>query len=390
MSEVTRSPLKAGFVLDALWGDLKGENKPLMRPVRLAISGVGLVGKRHADAINRLPQAELVGVVDPSEAGRIYAREHGLPCFDTLAELFEAQTPDGVILATPTPLHVEQGLECVRQGCPVLVEKPIAISARDALELVTASERASVPLLVGHHRRHNSLIRKAREIIDAGEIGDIRAVHINCWFYKPDDYFEAAPWRKKIGAGPISVNLVHDVDLVRYLCGEVVSVQAQATPSVRGFENEDVAAAVLKFENGAIGTITVSDSIVAPWSWELTSREYPIYPPTSESCYMLGGSHGSLSVPDLRLWTHRDGARDWWKPISATTLTREASDPLMNQIAHFAEVIQGHAEPLVSGREGLRTLQVIESIQLAAQTEQTVFVGRDDESQGPEGEQAAQ
>ena len=81
------------------------------------------------------------------------------------------------------------------------------------------------------------------------------------------------------------------------MCGQVESVQAQCSPSIRGFENEDMAAALLKFENGAIGTITVSDSIVAPWSWEMTSKENPIYPSTSESCYVIGGTHRSLSIP---------------------------------------------------------------------------------------------
>lgn len=333
------------------------------------------MGKRHADIINQHPETTLIAIVDPSEAGRDFAQAQDLPCFGSLAELFEVSAPDGVVLSTPTPLHLVQGLECVQQGCPVLVEKPLAASAQDGLRLVVAAEKANVPLLVGHHRRHNPLIQKAREVIDAGEIGEIRAVHASCWFYKPDAYFDEAPWRKEAGAGPILVNLVHDVDLVRYLCGEVISVQAQAAPSARGFANEDVAAAVLKFEGGAIGTITVSDSIVAPWSWELTAREHPIYPPTSESCYMFGGSHGALSLPDLRLWTHRDGPRDWWTPISATTFVRAASDPLVNQIDHFAEVIRGRAEPIVSGREGHRTLQVIEAIQSAARTGKTVLVG---------------
>ena len=256
---------------------------------------------------------------------------------------------------------------------PVLVEKPIATTAEDARSLVNAAEQAGVPILVGHHRRHNPLILKAHEMIGEGLIGEVRAVHASCWFYKPDPYFEEAPWRQRIGAGPISVNLVHDVDLIRHLCGEIVTVQAQATPSARGFENEDVAAAVLRFENGAVGTITVSDSIVAPWSWEMTSGEYPVYPATQESCYQIGGSHGALSLPDLTLWTH-PGARDWWSPISATTAPREASDPLVNQIAHFAEVIAGRAEPLVSGREGLKTLQVVEAIQVSAATSTLVSV----------------
>ncbi len=230
-------------------------------------------------------------------------------------------------------------------------------------------------MLVGHHRRHNPLIRHAHAMIKNGKLGSVRAVHGTCWFYKPDEYFDAAPWRKCKGAGPISVNLVHDIDLIRHLVDEIVSVQAQAAPSVRGYENEDVAAAVLKFANGAVGTITVSDSIASPWSWEHTAREYPIYPATPENCYLIGGSKSSLSIPDLRLWKHDGGKQDWWSPISASCQVRESSDPLVNQMTHFADVIKGEVEPLVSGREGFLTLQVIEAIQKAAKTGETVMVG---------------
>lgn len=334
---------------------------------RLVIVGAGLVGRRHADAITHAPGASLAGVVDPDPQAQSVAAAFGAPWFASLAEMFGALEPDGVILATPTPLHVEQGLACVAKGLPALIEKPIAVRAADAEHLVEAAAAANVPLLTGHHRRHNPLIQKARETILEGRIGVIRAVQAQCWFYKPDSYFETAPWRTRKGAGPISVNLVHDVDLLRYLCGEIISVQAQAAPSARGFENEDVAAALLRFENGAIGSLTVSDSIVSPWSWELTARENPIYPPTSQSCYLIGGSQGSLSVPDLSLWTHQD-APDWWSPIAATTLVRGASDPLINQIAQFAAVIRGEQAPLVSGLEGLKTLRVIEAIQQAADT----------------------
>lgn len=340
-------------------------------PTSLAIAGIGLVGKRHAEAIANVAGAKLIAVVDPSQEGADYCKELGLPHYATLDELFARSRPAGVILSTPTPLHVEQALACVENNCPVMVEKPLATSAEAARPLLEAAEAKAVPLLVGHHRRHNPLIRKAKQIIAEGKIGDIRAVQATCWFYKPDPYFDIAPWRKLKGAGPISVNLVHDVDLIRYLCGEVASVQAQAAPSRRGFENEDVAAAVLRFESGAVGTITVSDSIVAPWSWEMTSGEYPVYPVTDQSCYHIGGSHGSLSVPDLKLWSQGQ-ERDWWSPLSATVMPRESSDPLINQIRHFVEVIAGREAPLVSGQEGYRTLQVVEAIQAAAASGQTV------------------
>lgn len=340
---------------------------------RLVIAGIGLVGRRHASAIAASKDAELVGIVDPSDEGRSYAQSNGLPWYASLETMFAADRPDGVILSSPTPLHVEQGMTCVEYKCAVLVEKPLAVASSDAFKLVKAAEDAGVELLVGHHRRHNPLIQKASEIITDGRIGQVRSVHANCWFYKPDHYFDVAPWRKLKGAGPISVNLVHDVDLIRYLCGEVVSVQAQARPSSRGFENEDVAAAVLKFKSGAIGTISVSDSVVAPWSWEMTSGENPIYDQTNQSCYNIGGSLGALSVPDLKLWSH-GAVPDWWSPIAAEEVSYDSSDPLANQIAHFVEVIEGRVKPLVSGREGLRTLQVVEAIQTAAATGDTVHI----------------
>jgi len=343
----------------------------MTQPVRIAVVGAGLVGQRHIAAIASLPHVTLAAVVEPS--GAAFGET---PVYPDLDGLFASQEVDGVVLSTPTPLHLDGARFCVERGVPVLVEKPLATSAAEAADIVRAGEETGVPILVGHHRRHNPIIQKAAELIKTGAIGEIRAAQATCWFYKPDDYFDAAPWRKKHGAGPISVNLVHDVDLMRHLCGQVVSVQAQLTPSVRGYENEDLAAAVLRFASGAIGTITVSDSIVAPWSWEMTSAEYPIYPVTDQSCYHIGGSEGALSIPDMRLWRH-DGEKSWWNGISATAMPRPASDPLINQIAHFAEVIEGTAPPLVTAQEGLATMRVVEAIQQAATTQTLVHIASD-------------
>ena len=340
-------------------------------PLRIAIAGLGLVGLRHAKAISHVNGISLCAVADPSVDSKKYASAKGLPHFDALDELIEAVQPDGIILATPTTLHVAQGWLCVDASIPVLIEKPLANNLAEGEALVKHARAANVPILVGHHRRFNPIIRKAHNMISEGQIGEVKSVHATCWFYKPDSYFDIAPWRKNEGAGPVSVNLVHDIDLIRHLCGEITQVQAQAKPSSRGYDNEDVAAALFIFGNGGIGTVSVSDSIVAPWSWEFTSREYPIYPFTGQSAYQIGGTQGSLSVPDLALWTH-DQERDWWSPISAKFVDCERSDPLINQIDHFASVIRGETTPRVSGCEGLRTLAVIKAIQIAAKTGQTI------------------
>ncbi len=333
----------------------------------IAVVGFGLIGRRHAEVLRRSPGLRLSAVVDPNNNSRRAAEELGTQVFASLDDLFEADRPDGLVLATPTPMHIEQALKCYAHSCPVMIEKPISVSAAEAGILTRAADKAGLPLLVGHHRRHNGMVKAAKAAIVAGAIGDIRAVQATCWFYKPDYYFEAAPWRTKKGAGPISVNLVHDVDLLRHFCGDVSTVRAISVPSARGFENEDLASAILTFKSGTIATISVSDSIVSPWSWELTSRENPAYPAANESCYLIGGSKGGLSLPDLRLWRH-EAQPDWWAPISATSLTCDSEDPLVTQMNHFANVIRGREKPLVSGLQGLRSLEVVEAIASSAKT----------------------
>ncbi len=332
---------------------------------RIAIVGFGLIGRRHAEVVRRAPELELAAVVDRDLESLADAAALGAPVYSSMPDMIEAEAPDGIVLATPTPQHVEQGLICIDAGLPLLVEKPIAPTSDDARILTDAADSADVPLLVGHHRRHNGTVRAAKAAIDSGAVGEIRAVQATCWFYKPDHYFEKAPWRRQKGAGPISVNLVHDVDLLRHFCGEVESVQAVVVPSRRGFENEDLATAVLRFASGAIATISVSDSIVAPWSWELTARENHAYPATSESCYLIGGSEGGLSLPDLRVWRH-DADPDWWTPISARTLTCRMEGPLSMQMSHFARVIADEEAPLVPGVEGLKSLEAVEAVVLSS------------------------
>ena len=341
-------------------------------PVKLAVLGAGLIGRRHVEHVIAEPEAELLAVVDPSPVGRALAEERGVAWFPSLADLLAMQRPDGIIVATPNRLHVANGLECVAAGVPALVEKPIADDVASATRLVEAAESAGVPLLTGHHRRHNPLMQKAKEIIDSGRLGRVLAVHGSCWFFKPDDYFDV-PWRRERGAGPVLVNLIHDIDNLRYLCGDIVSVQALDSNAVRGNPVEETAVILVRFASGALATITVSDAIVAPWSWELTTGENPAYPRTEESCYLIGGTHGSLTIPHLDVW-HNRGERSWLEPIHRERVRVERQDPLRLQVRQFCRVIRGLEQPLVSGREGLETLKVIAAVKEAAETGRMVRI----------------
>ena len=354
-------------------GDLIGS-----RSKRIAVAGAGLVGRKHAALA--ASQDALHAIIDPDPATRDLAERHGCLWYQAVEVYLTSHRPDGMIVATPNQLHVEHGLACVGHGVPALIEKPIADVPGAAATLVREADLAGVPILVGHHRRHNPIVKAAKAAIDAGALGRVVSVHAQFWLYKPDDYFEPA-WRCSKGAGPVFINLIHDIDLLRHLCGEIVSVQAVESNLTRGHDVEDSAAMLLTFENGALGTVSVSDTIPAPWSWELTAAENPAYPETDAACYTIGGQKGSLSVPDLRLWSY-SGKPGWWEPIDSRMLPVEPADPLPLQFKHFLDVIDGSAQPLVPGAEGLKTLAVIDAIKEAAATGQAQPVKRYDQGSG--------
>jgi predicted dehydrogenase len=341
--------------------------------VRIAVAGAGLIGRRHIERIRTRTSAELAAVVDPAVPAADIAA--GVPLYRTLDELFAAGRPDGVILATPNRLHVEGGLACVAAGVPVLVEKPLADTVAAGARLVAAAEAAGVPLLTGHHRQHSPIMAAAREVVAGDVLGRLVAVQGSAVFYKPDDYFAAGGgWRRVAGGGPILLNLIHDVNILMALAGDVVAVQAMTSDAIRGFAVEDTAAVLLRFASGALGTFLLSDTAAAARSWELTAGEDPAYPAhDDEDAYLIAGTTGSLGIPTLRLRVYR-GTRSWYEPMDRSVVPRDHADPLANQVAHFADVIRGRAAPIVSGRDGLKALAVVEAIRQAADSGRLVTV----------------
>jgi predicted dehydrogenase len=337
---------------------------------RIAVAGAGLVGRKHIDIAHE--RGALHAVIDPDARASDLAAARGCLWYAGVDDYLADHKPDGMMIATPNQLHVEHGLACIRHGVPMMIEKPIADVPKAAAVLVQEAKAAGIPILVGHHRRHNPIVKAAKAAIEAGALGRVVSVHAQFWLYKPDDYFDQS-WRCAKGAGPVFINLIHDIDLLRHLCGEVTRVQAVESNRIRGHEVEDSAVIILEFEDGALGTVSVSDTIPAPWSWELTSAENPNYPETNAACYSIGGQRGALSIPDLKLWSYA-AKPGWWEPIDSRTLPAEKADPLPLQFEHFLDVVDGRAPPLVSGDEALRTLAVIDAIKDAAATEKAQHV----------------
>lgn len=346
-----------------------------MKKTRIAVAGAGSIGRAHIKRILEDPQTDLACIIDPAPQAKELAASLRVSKFDDLAIALAETKADGVILATPNTAHVPGGLAAVEARVPMLVEKPISSDVASARTLVEAAERAGVPILVGHHRRHSAHIRKAKEILESGRLGHIAAVNAVCLYRKPDSgYFDGAgSWRREPGGGVMLINLIHTVDDLRNLCGEIVGVQAAGSKMIRKFPVEDTAAALLHFENGALGTIVISDTVAAPWSWEMTSGEDKAYPHTDQSCYFIGGTKGALAIPSLDLWSY-EAEPHWNKPIQATRVHAPPEDPLVVQLRHFCEVVRGEAKPKLDGRGGIRTLETTLAVKRAADTKTTVEI----------------
>lgn len=327
-----------------------------MSSIKLAVIGTGLIGQKHLEIVSANADCELVAVCDVQPEGKATAERYGVPFYQDYARLLAEETLQGAIIATPTHLHTPVGIACAEHGVHILVEKPISTTIAQAKQLLEMAELCHIQVLVGHHRRHNPLVQQARIFIQNNEIGKLVAVSVLWALLKPSDYYDVA-WRTQPGGGPVLINLIHDIDNLRYICGEIRSVYAVTSSVARGFAVEDTASIALEFEQGAVGSILVSDATPTPWSYELTSGENPAYPQTGQDCYHFYGRQGSLAFPTMTLWRYpQTGTAGWYQPLAQHHLERELCDPLTAQLAHFCRVIRGEEAPLVSGQDGLKTL----------------------------------
>lgn len=352
------------------------------RLTRIALLGAGQIGREHATRIGRHGECTLHSVVDPTPAAAAWAAGQGVPCHATLDALLNGPLPDAAIIATPNTLHVEQALALIRRGVPVLVEKPVAHTLAAGEALVRAQAQTGVPVLVGHHRRHSPALSRAHATVQSGQLGRLVAVNTTVLFHKPDAYFDVA-WRSEAGGGPILINLVHEIDALRWLVGEVVAVQARASNATRGHAVEDTAAVVLEFASGALGTLLISDCAASPRSWEQTSGENPSYArDDTQDCLFLAGTRGSLAVPTMTLW-QAEGAASWFTPLQRRPVMAPEADPLTRQLDHFCDVVRGRAEPLVTVADALASLRVTLAVHEAATTGRRIDTRPADLAQRP-------
>jgi predicted dehydrogenase len=345
-----------------------------MEKVRIGLIGLGLMGTPHARILEKVPECDLVAASDVDEKQKRVTEELGIGYYRSYEEMIARESLQGVILAVPNHLHAPIGTVCAGKGLHLFVEKPIAQSVSEADRLIEAAKENKVHILVGHQRRFSSLVEKARDIITGGELGRLVGVNITWALLKPGSYYEGPmSWRKEKGGGPILLNLIHEIDNLRYLCGEIDEVYAMVSNKIRNFPVEDTASITLRFKSGAVGTIFLTDCSPSLTSWEGTTGENPLLYSDFGNCYNFFGTEASLLFPQMKRRYYADPAKTGWNyPMTEQGYKIAREDPYVKEFSHFCRVIQGREIPRISGEDGKRTLEATLAIKRSGETGQPV------------------
>jgi UDP-N-acetyl-2-amino-2-deoxyglucuronate dehydrogenase len=339
----------------------------LDRKIRVALIGCGRIAANHFGAIEtHAEHLQLVAVCDNNPAAlAAAAQRYGVPGHARLDDLLEQERFDLAIICTPSGMHPDQVVKCARAGVHVMTEKPMATRWQDGVRMVRACDEAGVRLFVVKQNRRNTTLQLLKRAITEKRFGRIYMVHLNVFWTRPQEYYDAARWRGtwELDGGALMNQASHYVDLIDWLIGPVADVQAMTGTLERDIEVEDTAVMNVRWRNGALGSMAVT---------MLT------YPKNLEGSITILGEKGSvrvggLAVNEIQHWQFED-VRDYDADIKSanyeTTSVYGFGHPLYYN--NVIEVLRGQAEPETDGREGLKSLEVLIAAYLSARDGRTV------------------
>lgn len=338
----------------------------------IGLIGGGNISETHARAARALAGVEIAAIygTNAEKVGRL-SREHGGRPYTDFEQFLGHRPMDLVAIGSPSALHAAQGIAAVRRGLHVLTEKPIDIKTERADSLISEAEKAGVKLGVFFQDRCKPDILRVKKVVDAGALGQPILADARVKWYRPPDYYATSRWRGTWaldGGGALINQAVHTVDLMLWLFGDVVSVQSTSKAAVHTIEVEDTLVALLQFANGALGVLQATTSV------------FPGYRRRLE----LSGSQGTLIIEQDRLLAAdlRNPPVDLL-PSGEADLNPSADSPVVSDarghqsvLEDFLESIQSNTSPRCDGREGRRSLALVEAIYEACRTGKQVSCTR--------------
>ncbi|WP_133126944.1 Gfo/Idh/MocA family protein [Legionella nagasakiensis] len=340
------------------------------RKINIALVGCGRISKNHLQAIQQhQDRLTLTAVCDTNEEAMLAAsQEYGVDGYNNIGDLLKHCNADIVSLCTPSGIHPIQAIKVAQSGRHVITEKPMATRWQDGLQMVRACDEAGVRLFVVKQNRLNATLQLLKHAIEQERFGKIYMVNINVFWTRPQDYYDqGGGWRGtwELDGGSFMNQASHYIDLIHWLLGPVQSVQAMMGTLARKIQAEDSGVMNIRWRNGAMGSVNVT---------MLT------YPKNLEGSITILGEKGTvrvggLAVNEIQHWEFADKRPEDEQIKEAsyqTTSVYGFGHPLYYD--NVINSLQGTAEPLVDGREGLTSLELLIAAYRAARDNQTVHL----------------
>ncbi len=345
-----------------------------MKKVRTASVGCGKVARLHVAALTALPQAQLVAVCDTDAARSAeMAASCGVPGFTDIRRMIDEAKVEAVIICTPHPVHAEPAVIAAGAGVHVLVEKPLAATLPDCDRMLEAASRHRVKLAVVSQRRFFEPVARMKNAIDAGKIGRPILGSVVMLSWRNEQYYQSDPWRGKWateGGGVLINQAPHHLDILQWLMGPVEEVSGYAENLNHPYiEVEDTAIGAIRFRSGALGSVLVSLSQKPGIYTKIHihgSNGASVGAQTDTGATFIAGVSEAVAPPFNDLWTI-PGEEAFLAELHALDGARYRQiDPgwhyHMLQDCDFLDAILEDREPLVSGAEGRKVVEIIAAI----------------------------
>jgi UDP-N-acetyl-2-amino-2-deoxyglucuronate dehydrogenase len=325
--------------------------------INIGLIGCGRISKNHFEAIAAQPDARCIACCDIIEdRAREAAEKYSIPNWtNKYEEMLKRDDIDLISICTPSGLHPEHGIRAAKAGKQVLTEKPMACRLNEADELIKACDEANVKLFVVLQNRLNPAIQLVRRAFDEGRFGKIYMITSNVFWTRPQDYYDMAPWRGtwELDGGAFMNQASHYVDMVQWFGGPIEEVKAITSTLERNIEAEDTGSAIIRFQNGAIGSINVT---------MLT------YPKNLEGSITILGEKGTVrvggtSMNKIEHWEFAD-QHDYDSEVDQAN-TNPNSVYGFGHSGYYRNVLdclQNSATSSSNGREGRKSLYLLEQI----------------------------
>lgn len=346
-----------------------------MKPVRLGLIGLGGMGRSHLRRLADIAEIELVGVADVNEAAvKEVSAEREVPGYTDHRQLMEESGAEAVLIATPHPFHAPIAIDAAERGLHVLSEKPIGVTVSEADAMIEACRKAGVLLGVMFQRRLDSAVRKAKEIIDSGTLGEIYEVEmISTAWYRLQSYYDGGAWRgtwKGEGGGILANQTPHNLDLWAWLAGMPSALMASVVTRVHNIEVENTVHAIMEYPGVKTGYFRATTA-----------------DPLGDDRIEVLGSKGRLICKrrslqlcryEVPIPTHIHEATDRKFPVEWEEVpTEDKSGDHADVSRQFARAIR-LGEPLVAtGEDGRNALELANAMHLAGLTKQRVSLPLD-------------